>query len=170
MKSLGVFVDVNNIYSCVNKRFEARKLDYQKYLSKTLSILPGSDYGLYRAFAYGTQLQDEASVFINALRHYGFEPKYRTPKHFDRKVDWNVGISMDVVRVMDKLDIVVLGSSNADLVPLIDWTKERGILCIVHACNIPKALRDSADRWIEITEDLLEDRSAIIKNDSSKTT
>lgn len=156
---IALFADVGNLYYCVGKKFDSRKLDYAKYLKAVV----GEDT-LYRAFAYGTQLNDEAVRFITCLKHVGFEPKYKKPRPADsakegKRVDWNVGISMDVVRLIDRVDTVVLGSAEAGLVPLVEWVKEKGVRCHVRACGISRELKDAADEYVELEEDLLESKA-----------
>lgn len=73
-----------------------------------------------------------------------------------RKADWDVGLAIDVVRIVDRVDQVVIGSADGDLAPLVEWVKEQGCRCIVFACNISRELRDVADEVIEIDEALLE--------------
>lgn len=161
MKTIGLFADVGNLYYCVKKRYANRKLDYHKYLTAV-----SGDSAVYRAYAYGVQVSNEAIKFITCLKHLGYDPKYKQPKVFEKegkvtikRISWNVGIAMDVVRIVDKLDTVILGTSDANLVPLVDWVKERGVRCEVFACGISKELRDSVDKWTEIEEDLLEDEN-----------
>ena len=155
---IGLFADVSNLYYCVKKRFKDRKLDYSKFHDAVQN-----EQTMYRAYAYGLQVNNEAVKFITCLKHLGFDPRYRTPRTFEKdgkieikKTSWNVGIAMDVVRIIDKLDIVILGSSDADLAPLVCWIKERGVRCEIFACGISKELRDVADKWTEIEENLLE--------------
>jgi uncharacterized LabA/DUF88 family protein len=75
-----------------------------------------------------------------------------------RKADWDVGLAIDVVRIVDRVDQVVIGSADGDLAPLVEWVKEQGCRCIVFACNISRELRDVADEVIEIDDALLEVR------------
>lgn len=160
MKTIGIFADVSNLYYCTGKRFPGRKLNYAKLKEVAL----GEDV-LYRAFAYGLQLKDEATKFITCLKHFGFEPKYKTPRTFIknenlevRRTSWNVGITLDISRILtnNKLDVVVICSADSELVELVEYIKERGVKCVVIACGISKELKEIADQWIEITEDFLE--------------
>ena len=61
---------------------------------------------------------------------------------------------MDIVRCLDKLDVVVIGSSSTELVPLVQYIVERGIKCHVVACGIPKELRAIATEFVEIPAEL----------------
>jgi uncharacterized LabA/DUF88 family protein len=73
-----------------------------------------------------------------------------------KKADWDVGLAIDVVRVVNRVDIVVLGSGDGDLAPLVEYIKEQQAQCVICACNISRELHDVADSCIEIDEDLLE--------------
>jgi len=157
-KRIGVFVDVSNLYYCISKKFDKRKLDYRKYMKFI------QDFGsISHAIAYGAQLKNEAVGFIHCLKQIGFEPKYKSPKdyhnkdNFKRKADWDVGIAIDVVRMIDHLDMVILGTADGDLTPLVEWVKERGVEIVVLSCGISRELKDVANKYIEIPESMLED-------------
>jgi len=186
---IGLFVDVSNLYYCILKRFNNRKLDYAKYMA----AVKGKN-NVYRAFAYGAQLDNEADLFINRLQEFGYFPKYKKPKQFEnpeyridfgplekvaaqdreaqktltmiqgifhskrdtRKADWDVGMAIDIVKLANRLDVVVIGSADSDLAPVVEWVQYHGCQCIVFACNISKEMRDVADVAIEINESLLD--------------
>jgi uncharacterized LabA/DUF88 family protein len=160
MTNIAIFADVANLYYCIGRKYDGRKLDYERLYNRA------SEYGLVqRAFAYGTQISSEANNFITALRRLGWTPKYKQPKMSDtpgeerkviRKADWDVGIAMDAVRMSDKVGVIMLCSSDPDLVPLVEWIKEQGIRCVVLACGIARELKDVADQYYEIEPDLLE--------------
>lgn len=152
------FVDVSNLYHCVSKKYQGGKLDYQKLISKArTNIYPQIE----RAFAYGAQKTEEAASFITCLKAFGYEPKYRnhrtdTDGKIIRQVNWGVGITIDVVRQTKRVDTIILGSADIDLLPLIEWVRNEGVKCVVFACGIAKEIREKCDRWVEITDDLLE--------------
>jgi uncharacterized LabA/DUF88 family protein len=160
MQQVGLFVDVSNLYHWINKKFNGRKLSYLKLLEHAR----GDDI-IFRAFAYGFQLENESARFITCIGHFGYEPKYKKPKTYEvqgivrqKKSSWDVGITCDVARLVHKLDVVVIASSSGDLTPLVEYIKERGVKCIVYGCGISKELKAAADAYVEITEDLLEDK------------
>jgi uncharacterized LabA/DUF88 family protein len=148
-----VFIDVRNQYYCINKKWEGRKLNYAKYLSKATTF-----GGIVRSFAYGTRIDDTAQKFITALHHLGFEPQYKMV-NTNEWYSWSVGIAMDIVRLVtnNKIDTVILGTADRSIVPVINWAKERGVRVVVIGCGICKDIKNSCDRWIEIQEDMLED-------------
>lgn len=154
-------------------KYPERKLDYAAYMKYVQEL------GLLHvAYAYGAQLENEASGFIHCLKATGYTPKYKTPKTYKsdgkikRKADWDVGIAMDIVQTIDRLDMVLLGSADGDLCPVVDWAQRRGAVVVVLACGISRDLRDLADQAIEIPESLLENKNVhIIRpelSDSSK--
>lgn len=159
MKRIGVFVDVSNIYYCIGKKYEFRKLDYRKYLE----FIQG--FGeLSKVIAYGSQMNNEAAGFIHCLQKIGFQTKFKGVKTFNqepdlrRKADWDVGITMDIVSMVDRFDMIVLGTADGDLEPVVDWAIRKGLDVLVLACGISKDLKERATEFIEIPETLLEDK------------
>ncbi len=146
----GVFIDVNNQFYCINKKWEGRRLNYEKYMAEV------KKYGdLFRAFAYGTQLKDSPNKFISLLFHLGFETRFKKVEKstFLRR---EVEIAMDIVKLVNKLNTVIISSSNACIVPVIMYLKERGIRVIAIGCGISGEIKNTCDLWVEINEDWLE--------------
>ncbi|HUP77617.1 MAG TPA: NYN domain-containing protein [Pirellula sp.] len=201
---VGLFVDISNIYYCVFERFGS-KVNYARYMD-----VAKGDGEIYRAYAYGAQLRDEATKFLACLRTFGYEPRYKRPKEFTsndsrvdmqaidnlirlvrvnnlvepvavlraeeaarqaksivwnrrdfRKADWDVGLTIDVVRYIDRLDTVVIGSADSDLAPLVSWVRERGCRCVVYGCNISRELQEAANIAIEIDQSVIEPRQHV---------
>jgi len=158
MKRVGVFVDVSNIYFCIGRKYERRKLDYRKYLEFI------KDFGeLTKAIAYGSQISNEAAGFVHCLQSIGFQTKFKAvksyhneDKSFKQKADWDVGIAMDIVSMVDRFDMIILGCADGDLQPVVEWAVRRGIDVVILACGISRDLKESATQCIEIPESLLE--------------
>jgi len=158
MRNVGVFVDVSDFYYRIQRRFAGAKLDFEQY------FIVANDYGkIYRAFAYGMQRNYEAAGFIKCLQASGFEAKYKKPKIIkcgDREIkqcNWDCGITIDVVRLIDKLDVVVLGVSNPDFIPLVKWIRDQGKEVIIFASCVPQTLKAAANVAVEITSELLQE-------------
>ncbi len=160
LKTIGIFADVGNLYFCVNKKFPGRKMNYSLLRERAIG-----EHTLYRAIAYGFQVKDEASKFISCLKTIGFDTKYRNLEQ--KKIDgsdilrtvrssWNVQIALDVIAIIDKLNIVVLCTSDPDIEPLVSFIKSRGVICKVMSAGINKRLRQAADSCIELDETFLE--------------
>jgi uncharacterized LabA/DUF88 family protein len=153
--SAALFADISNLYYCVGKRFEGRKIDY-----KALYVKASEIGELQRAFAYGMQQTDEAVKFITCLKKLGYDTKYKQPGK-TRRACWDVGIAMDVVRMLPRVSTIILGTANPDMTDLIRWVKDQGVRVVVLACGIPRELKDEASQYLEITEDLLEAEKAV---------
>lgn len=156
-KIVALFADVSNLYYCVGKKYPEHKLDYNKYI-----VAATGGHDLFRAYAYGTEIKDEATSFKNCLKSFGYTPIYKNPRYNEvkgeyRNFDWAVGLALDVVRIVDRVHTVIIGSSDPDLVPLVEYIHQQGAECSIFACGISKELKEVADSWTEITECLLEE-------------
>ncbi len=155
MKTISMFVDVSNLYYCIGHRFNGAKLDYRKYLDFV------SELGtISRAVAYGSQMQAQAHKFIASLRRIGFEPKYREPKRMHNKLksDWDVGMTIDMIKSADakECDMMILGSADSDMEPVVKYVRDRGIDVVVFACGVSSELYQSATEVIEVTTSMME--------------
>lgn len=151
---VSVFVDVNNLFHTVKKKYNDRRLDYD-----ALYGFLGRYGTLSRVTAYGFENRDESDGFKSNLRSFGYEINYRKSKQ--RTVenpfpnDWNVGIAMDVMRMIGRVDTVVLCTSNPNMLDLVKFIKEQGVRCIVVGCSLPKSLKKEASDSAEIFKELL---------------
>lgn len=152
MKTVGIFVDVSNIYYCTNKAFPGHKVDYLKYQDKAVG-----NNAIYRAVAFGVQNNDESARFISCLRHLNYDARFKKFDPRNPRINCNIAIATELFRTIDKLDIVILGSADPNLVDLVTWIKERGTEVHIIACGISHYLKEVATKFIEIDESFLED-------------
>ena len=156
---VGIFVDVQNIFYAA-KPFNAR-LDFEKLLE--LSV---GKRRLIRAIAYVVQSPDvDQSNFISMLQQKSYEVKrkdLRQRSDGSAKGDWDMGMAIDIMRFVSKLDVVVLVSGDGDFVPLVDLVKTLGprVEVISFTYNTARDLINSADKHIPIEEALLLRKSA----------
>jgi len=153
---IGLFVDIPNLFYCAGKKFEGRRIDYQKLMNLM------TEYGeVLRAVAYGGQRTTEAESFIRALKHLGFETRFKEPKEIKIAdkivsfVQWEVGFCCDVVRTMGRVDVVILASANPNLAELVQYVRGSGMQCVVIGVGIPRELRSVASRVVELDESIL---------------
>lgn len=153
----GIFVDTANLYYKLNKKYNS-KLDYAAYLNQIDGLI-------LRAYAYVSQQGTEAAGFLTCLQDLKFVTRCKRPRLIRfgdavfKSCDWSCQLTLDAVDA--DVGRVILGSSDPDLVPLVRWLQEQGLVVCVFACSIPRCLVDAADEVIEITEDLLEDYDGI---------
>lgn len=118
----------------------------------------------WSAVAYGSQMEDGLmDQFKLALSGMGFEVKFKNVKVYRnengsevRKSDWDVGITVDAIERIDTFDFLILGSADGDMVPCIKYLQARGKKCFVIGSGISRDLKETADSWTEITEELVE--------------
>jgi uncharacterized LabA/DUF88 family protein len=77
---------------------------------------------------------------------------------------------MDIVRMIKRVDTVVIGSSMSDLVPLVKWIREQGVKVIIMACGVPQVMKKATDQWIDLDELYLENSKENTNNEIAKST
>ena len=121
---VGVFVDVQNLYYSARNMYNARV--------KFNEVLEAAVAGrkLIRAIAYCVKADmPEEHTFFEALEKAGFEVKMKELQTFaggHQKGDWDVGIAMDIIKLMNKLDVIVLCSGDGDYLPLLEYLQMSG--------------------------------------------
>lgn len=120
---VGVLVDVSNMYYSAKNLYNGAKLDFGQVLKDAVA-----DRKLIRAIAYviKADIKEEQS-FFDALERAGYEVKSKDLQIFmggAKKGDWDVGISVDAIKLADKLDTVILVSGDGDYEPLINYLQE----------------------------------------------
>lgn len=157
---IAVYVDLSNLYYSINRKWGNRKLSYNEYTTFIKGI-----GDVIKLKAYGAQAKSQATGFIKRVGRLGYEVKYKEPKVFVKenggiikKADWDVGIAVDVIKDMEneKIDLVILGSADGDMEPLVNYLIDKDIKVVVIACNIANELKKSATKCIEIIESMLE--------------
>jgi uncharacterized LabA/DUF88 family protein len=121
---VGVFVDVQNLYYSARNIYNSR-VNFNEVLNAAVG-----DRKLIRAIAYVVKADmPEEHTFFEALEKAGFEVKAKDLQTFaggHQKGDWDVGIAMDIIKLMNKLDVVVLASGDGDFVPLLEYLQMSG--------------------------------------------
>lgn len=115
---------------------------------------------LVRAIAYtiSTKTGDELP-FFEALHKMGIEVNMKELLEYEggqKKGDWDVGITVDIIRMLDMVDVVVLVSGDGDYVPLGEYIKNRGR--VFHVVSFREStsskLVDCADVYTNLSDDL----------------
>src|SRR3990170_4291735 len=122
---VGVFVDVQNMYYSAKNLYQA-KVNFGKVLYDAVS-----GRKLIRAFAYVIKADVGAEKdFFDALEKIGFEVRAKELQIFyggDKKGDWDVGLCMDAVRLITKIDVLVLVSGDGDYTDLLEYARSQGV-------------------------------------------
>jgi uncharacterized LabA/DUF88 family protein len=149
---VGVFVDVQNLYYSARNIYNARV--------KFNEVLEAAVAGrkLIRAIAYVVKADmPEEHTFFEALEKAGFEVKMKELQTFaggHQKGDWDVGIAMDIIKLMNKLDVIVLASGDGDYLPLLEYLQMSGqfteTLAFGKSCS--GKIKEVTDFFIDLDE------------------
>ncbi|MDP2562721.1 NYN domain-containing protein [Psychrobium sp. 1_MG-2023] len=156
MKKIALFVDVQNIYYTTRDTYQ-RPFNYRKLwqvLSERGDIVQANAYAIDRG-------DEQQQKFQSALKHIGFNIKLKPfiqRSDGSAKGDWDVGITIDVLRSANEVDEVILLSGDGDFAILLDEIKQRdnvtttvyGVLKLT-----ANALVQAADHFIPIEQDYL---------------
>lgn len=147
---VGVFVDVSNLY------YSARHIYKHKVNFKEILKTAVSNRKLIRAIAYVIKAETESEQgFFDALEKAGFEVKMKDLQVFwggQKKGDWDVGITVDMIKMGPKLDVMVLISGDGDYQPLLEYLKSLGhrVEVIAFGKSASKKLIEEADDFIDL--------------------
>lgn len=149
---VGVFVDVQNLYYSARNIYNSR-VNFAEILKAAVG-----DRKLIRALAYVIEANmPEEKSFFEALDKAGFEVKSKELQTFyggHQKGDWDVGIAMDIVKMMHKLDVVVLCSGDGDFVPLLEYLQMSGQLTetVAFGKSCSGKIRELTDNFVDLDE------------------
>lgn len=146
---VGVFVDVQNMYYSA-KNLYSSKVDFNRVLTEAVM-----GRRLIRAFAYVIKAAVGAErEFFEALSKIGFEVREKDLQIFytgEKKGDWDVGLCMDVVRMLPKLDVMVLVSGDGDYVDLLEYARSQGVKTEIIAFG-----QTASSRLTEVADEVLD--------------
>ncbi|HLN19343.1 MAG TPA: NYN domain-containing protein [Patescibacteria group bacterium] len=116
---VGVLVDIQNLYYSAKVLF-GKKADFGAILKEAVG-----DRKLIRAIAYGISTIDrQEGKFFEALEKLGYEVKSKDLQLFPggaKKGDWDVGITVDAIKLSKSLDVIVLVSGDGDYMHLVEY-------------------------------------------------
>ena len=156
MKTIAVFVDVQNIYYTTRQAY-GRQFNYRKLwqrISAQGKIISATAYATHRG-------DDKQHKFQDALKHIGFRVKlkpYIQRSDGSAKGDWDVGITIDVMEAATDVDSIILLSGDGDFDLLLEKVK-KDYAVSAEVYGVPaltaNSLIKSASRYHPIEEDLL---------------
>lgn len=150
---VGVFIDVQNMYYSAKNLFGA-KVNFGNIVKEAIA-----GRKLVRAIAYVVSTESkEEQPFFDALYNLGIETKERPLQIFyggEKKADWDVGITVDAIRLSPSLDAIVLVSGDGDYIPLIEFLRNQGkqVEVMAFGGTTSGKLIEAADDFINLSED-----------------
>jgi len=149
---IGVFIDVQNMYYSAKNLFN-KKVNFGNIVAEAVA-----GRKLIRSIAYvvRTETQDE-QPFFEALYNLGIETREKDLQIFNsgmKKADWDVGLTVDAIRLSSSLDAVAIVSGDGDYVPLIEYLRSMGkqVEVLAFGETTSSRLIDSTDDFINLSE------------------
>lgn len=159
---VGIFIDIQNLYHSAKNLYNAR-VNYKELLR---ALLGGRK--LIRAIAYVVKTDEMAGIteqaisgetaFFDALKRTGIELRIKDIQVFAsgaKKADWDVGMAVDAIRMVDFLDVIILVTGDGDFVPLIEYLRigrGREVEVAAFSRSANNKIREAADEFIGIEE------------------
>jgi uncharacterized LabA/DUF88 family protein len=147
---VAVFIDTQNLYHSAKNLYK-KKVNFGTVLKEAVA-----GRKLARAIAYViTSESGDEQGFFEALGKLGIETKTKDLQVFSggaKKGDWDIGLAVDAIKAMNKVDAIVIASGDGDFIPLVEYLKISGG-CQVEVISFG---RSSSSKLIEATDDFID--------------
>jgi len=149
---VAILIDAQNLYHSARNLYGAR-VNFREVLK-----LAVSRRNLIRAFAYVVRTKTgEERPFFDALIKLGIETRVRDLQEFFgglKKADWDVGITVDAIRIAPSCDTIVLASGDGDFLQLVEYLKNQGkrVEVIAFSKSASLRLKEYADEFLDLGE------------------
>jgi len=147
---VALLIDVQNLYHSAKNLYNA-KVNFQEILK-----IATSRRNLIRAFAYVVKTKTgEEKSFFDALTNLGLEIKVRDLQEYYsglKKADWDVGITVDAIRISPSVDTIVLASGDGDFLQLVEYLKNQGkrVEVVAFGRTTSSKLKEAVDEFIDM--------------------
>lgn len=150
---VGVLVDIQNMYYSARVLYQ-KKTNFQNILKEGVA-----GRKLIRAIGYGISTEEKTEEkFFESLEKQGFEVKSKDLQIFKggmKKGDWDVGITIDAIKLAKNLDVIILVSGDGDYIPLVKYLQYNfgvrvEVMAFVESCS--SQLIEEADDFINLSE------------------
>ncbi len=150
---VAVFIDTANMYHSAKNIFNSR-LNFKNVLDDAVE-----GRHLIRAIAYViTTKTGEEKPFLDALTNIGIEMKSKELQEFaggSKKGDWDVGLSVDAIRIGLGVDAIVIVSGDGDFLTLVEYLQNQGKQVEIMAFHesASSKLVEKADGFVDLSVD-----------------
>ena len=151
---VGVLVDIQNLYYSAKVIYK-KKVNFGQILKDAVG-----ERKLIRAFAYGIKtMEGLEEKFFEALGKQGFEVKTKDLQIFPggaKKGDWDVGITVDAIKMANNLDVIILVSGDGDYIPVVEYLQNTfgcRVEVIAFAESASAKLIEKADKFTDLSKD-----------------
>ena len=156
---VGIFVDTQNLYHSARDYYQ-RTVNFESLLRYGTA----DNRELFRAISYVVEREADTSAwpFIYKLSTLGYKVRRMTLQvHHTTDAgkiiwegNWDFGIVADMVRLMDHLDVIVLGSGDGDFLDIAEVLMERGkrVEVIAFKETTAQKLIDGVDKFTHLPD------------------
>lgn len=147
---VAILIDVQNLYHSAKNLYKAR-VNFGAIVKTAVA-----QRSLIRAFAYVVKTKTgEEKAFFEALTNLGIETRVRELQEFYgglKKADWDVGITVDAIRIAQSVDTIILASGDGDFLQLIEYLKNQGkrVEVIAFGHSASSKIKEMADEFIDL--------------------
>jgi uncharacterized protein (TIGR00288 family) len=149
---VAIFIDTANLYHSA-KNLYSSKVNFKEVLKKAID-----KRSFVRALAYVIRTKTgEEKSFVEALKKMGIEIREKELQEYTggfKKGDWDVGITVDAIRISPSVDVIVLVSGDGDFLQLVEYLKNQGkkVEVIAFGRTTSTKLKEAADEFIDLEE------------------
>lgn len=149
---VGIFIDTQNLYHSA-KHLHGSRVDFASILNEAIN-----GRKLIRALAYviTTPTGSEGS-FFNALNLLGIEVRKKEIQDFGtefKRTSWDVEMTLDAIRMANRLDAIVIITGDGTYAPLIEYLKaqygiQTEVMAFGRSCSMK--LKEEADDFFDLS-------------------
>jgi len=149
---VAVFIDTANLYHSAKNLYGAR-VNFKEVLRKAID-----KRSFVRALAYVIRTKTgEEKSFVEALKKMGIEIREKDLQEYSsgfKKGNWDVGITVDAIRISPSVDVIVLVSGDGDFFQLVEYLKNQGkrVEVMAFGNTTSTKLKEIADEFIDLEE------------------
>lgn len=147
---VGIFIDAQNLYHSAKNLYHGR-VNFGNIVEDALA-----GRILVRAIAYViTTETGEEKNFFEALGKLGIETKTKDLQVFyggAKKGDWDVGLTVDAMKLAPKLDAIIIVAGDGDYVPLVEYLQMNSGVQV----EVASFGKSTSGKLIEAADDFLD--------------
>lgn len=155
---VAVLVDIQNLYHSARESIFSN-VSYEKLMKAVVRRRI-----LVRAFAYLIDSEEVSQdSFVRALEQLKFTVR-RKPLLIradgTEKGNWDIGLTIDAVRVSDRVDVVCLVTGDGDFVPLVEFLQNHSVRVELYSFpqQTARALINEVDHFVPLDATFAYDR------------
>jgi len=149
---VAVFIDTANLYHSAKNLYK-RKVNFGAVIKDAIA-----GRKLVRAIAYViTSEGGEEKNFFDALTKLGIETKTKDLQVFAggaKKGDWDVGLTVDAMKMAPKLDAIILVAGDGDFIPLVEYLQNSSgvqVEIVSFGKSSSMKLKEKADDFLDLS-------------------